>query len=364
MNTVQPASESALLSVPVSWIGRTREGVLLWCAGALICLAVAAGWCWHVVPIYLACLEAQQAVAALEPVGGAREAGGASLSLLTDNTSDNLSDNAQGASALSITHRPVDDDTVSALVRWHALLKQHQLDGWQGRSLTPPSASSGEARAGGTVWRLEGPGPYEQGVALLDMLVRTFPRLVLLWVQVQRVPSTDLLQWQLELQWSAPMPSAALRWPDGAWQEVKVDPGVNPFVASHSRQAGDETTDPHATQTDLHPVLPLAPLHEIRLVGVVGTDDERHALIVWAPSTSATPVAGSQRPGPYRLTVGQILGAEHSRVMAIESHSVVLQLPGRGSRQRGGVNRQVLAMATPTLTPTPPSDSLVGGGAR
>lgn len=193
---------------------------------------------------------------------------------------------------------------------------------------------------------------YEQGVVLLNAMASPFPRLLVLQVQVQQMPATELLQWRLELRWSAPMPALAQRWPFG---EISTAASwSNPFAGHrlplHTRSAPATDTRASQAEADLNHVLPKAPVKDIRLIGVVAQDDERVALVTWtaAPADPA-PQAGrlSSWVLPYRVRQGQWLGAEQAQVVAVEPQALVLQTvrnPSTGHRQ-GSRERLVLADA-------------------
>ena len=212
-------------------------------------------------------------------------------------------------------------DEVSSLVRWHDLLREHQLHDWQGRALSTADSPL-VASAGGAVWRLEGTATYEQGVALLQSMARRFPRLVLLRVQVQQSPVVDRLQWRLELRWAAPLPALAHRWPAGG--SLPSGLLINPFapdrlvVGAITRPQG-EGADRDSTQ-----VLPLVPLHEIRLIGVMEADQDRVAVVAPASGATVSMPKSPRESRAHRLRVGHTLGVERARVISIGSTSVLL----------------------------------------
>jgi Tfp pilus assembly protein PilP len=316
------------------------------CLGGGLSLAMAAGWWCRVATAHAALQETREATRVLAQQLGESPA------------TDTLS--VQPDRDLADWH-PValSAGDVSALVRWHALLRTHQLSDWQGRSMPAPagaSADSATPESGGwAVWQLEGPATYEQGVSLLNALVREFPRLVLLHVQVQQMPSTDTLHWRLELRWSAPLSALAQRWP--MHDRKAATPGINPFAwgrlpsDARSAQASDVNQD-HADQ-DLHHVLSLAPLKEIRLIGVVAQGGNRVALVHWPAAPPQLLSQGGRAttvPTAYRLRVGNSLGLEKNQVVAIEARALVL-MPWPQSSP-GGVpgRREVLAL---TQAPMP-----------
>lgn len=329
--------------------------------GVGLSLAVATGW-WSRV----ACVHAELV-----------EARDAALSLEQQLSAHRPADPAPGSSSFvaDAQRSALPEDDLSALVRWHALLQEHRLSDWQGRSV-PASASvsvdganhgtegmAGAGKSGGSQWRLEGRATYAQGVALLNALVSQFPRLVVLHVQVQvqgqgqqtpqpqlppHLAATEQLQWRLELRWSAPVPTLAHRWPAGSLLAAK--PAINPFaedrlplLASSGHGPGAR---PNRADADVNQVLPSAPLKDIRLIGIVAQGEERVALVTWstAPSDSRPSAAHvSASPATHRLRLRQTLGVEQFQVVAIEPQAVVLQaLRHRSSGQRPG-GREVLA---------------------
>ena len=225
---------------------------------------------------------------------------------------------------------------------------------------------AGVGAQAGSLWRLEGWATYEQGVALLNALVRQFPRLVVLHVQVQgqgqqpqpqphHISATEQLQWRLELRWSAPLPALAQRWPAGGL--LAATHAINPFAEDrlpvHARSAHVPDASPNPADADVNHVLPRVPLKDIRLIGIVAQDEERVALVTWTaapadPRPSAGRVPAS--PASHRLRLRQTLGVEQSQVVAIEPQAVVLQaLRHLSSGQKLG-RREVLAWAEASTT--------------
>ena len=247
--------------------------------------------------------------------------------------------------------RPVQShDDVSALVRWHQLLREHRLSDWHGQSVPAASSAQQDRAEGGALWRLEGLATYEQGVGLLHAMARQFPRLVLLHVQGQQTLATEFLQWRLELRWSAPLPAMPQRWPSG--EILAVAHSVNPFAGNrlhlYERSAPAMDTRPKPPVVDANHVLPSAPLKDIRLIGVVAQDEERVALVTWtsAPTDPVTPSGrGSSVPVSHRVQRGQILGVERIQVVAIEPQALVLQAARQASSGHRGRPREVLSMA-------------------
>lgn len=253
-------------------------------------------------------------------------------------------------------------DDVSALVQWHAVLQQHQLHEWQGRSVPAAQAPSGSDQGeGGAWWRLEGRAGYEQGVALLNDMAHQFPRLVMSQVRVQQIPASELLQWRLDLRWSAPLPARAQRWSPGETRQTSS--WVNPFAAHRLPEYTTASPVPRADRAGVHAhhVLPQAPWTEIRLIGVLGQDEERVALVTWSRSTDAMATAGLRVPPvqSHRVRLGQTLGAEQTQVVAIQPQSMVLELSRNASAGRRSPRREVLALADasalhPTADPVSP----------
>jgi len=114
----------------------------------------------------------------------------------------------------------------------------------------------------------------------------------------------------------------------------------------HARSAHARDARPNQADADVNHVLPLAPLKEIRLIGIVAQGEERVALVTWpAAPSDLRPSAGRvpSSPAPHRLRLRQTLGVEQSQVVAIEPQAVVLQaLRHLSSGQRLG-RREVLA---------------------
>jgi len=247
--------------------------------------------------------------------------------------------------------RPVQShDDVSALVRWHELLREHRLSDWHGQSVPAASSSQGDSVRGGALWRLEGLATYEQGVGLLHAMARQFPRLVLLHVQVQQTLPTEFLQWRLELRWSAPLPAMPQRWPSG--EILAVAHSVNPFaghrLSLYERSVPAIDTRPKPPVVDANHVLPRAPLKDIRLIGVVAQDEERVALVTWTSApTDPVPPSGrsSSVPVSHRVQRGQILGVERIQVVAIEPQALMLQAARQASSGHREGPREVLSMA-------------------
>ena len=318
-----------------------------WWGGPLL-LAAIAGWWGRVDVTHAALAQTRDAVLALERQVGLQGPAHPLPALFNALT---VADSHQVA---------MSDDDVSALVRWHGLLREQQLQDWQGRSVpaTSTSTGTGDHSGGGAVWRLEGQATYEQGMALLNTMVRQFPRLVMLQVHVHQVPHTELLHWRLELRWSAPLPALAQRWPAGG--ALASTQGTNPFAANRL-PLDINTTNPSGATSALaevsrHHVLPQAPLQDIRLIGVVGQDDERVALVTWtavpthsSPNSSSIssskPGRGSLSPKSHRIRLGQYLGVERTQVVAIEPQALVLQSSGPAHRGHRPGRREVLALA-------------------
>lgn len=325
--------------------GRRRLFRVACCWVLLLTLAVAIGGWSRVSSTWVGLIETRVAAQALEQQQSAQEPAQRALS---------LSSVEQAAEV----ERPVQShDDVSALVRWHQLLREHRLSDWHGQSVPAASSAQGDSVGGGALWRLEGLATYEQGVGLLHAMARQFPRLVLLHVQVQQTLPTKLLQWRLELRWSAPLPAMPLRWPSG--EILAVAHSVNPFAGNrlhlYERSAPAMDTRPKPPVVDANHVLPRAPLKDIRLIGVVAQDEERVALVTWtsAPTDPVTPSGrGSSVPASHRVRRGQILGVEQIQVVAIEPQALVLQASQQASSGYRGGPREVLSMADgPDLLP-------------
>ena len=325
--------------------GRQRLFRVACCWGLLLTLAVAIGGWSRVSSTWAGLMETRVAAQALEQQLSAHEPADRALSQSTLEQAADL-------------ERPVQSlDDVSALVRWHQLLREHRLSDWHGRSVpAAPSVQQDRAEAG-ALWRLEGLASYEQGVGLLHAMARQFPRLVLLHVQVQQTLATEFLQWRLELRWSAPLPAMPQRWPSG--EILAVAHSVNPFaghrLSLHDRSVPALDTRPKPPVVDANHVLPSAPLKDIRLIGVVAQDEERVALVTWtsAPTDPVTPSGrGSSVPASHRVRRGQILGVERIQVVAIEPQALVLQAARQASSGHRGGPREVLSMADgPDLLP-------------
>lgn len=344
-------------------VSKRRLARVVFLAGLAWGLAAGVGWWWRVGPAHQATALARESVQALEQElqsMGDQESGGSVPSHVAMKhppeaiASTTLEESAQTqvTQGMALGRVPMDDD-VSALVRWHDLLREHQLHDWQGRSIpsnTMPGAAEAD-RSGGSMWRLEGPATYEQGVALLQSLARQFPRLMLLLVQVQQLPASEALQWRLELRWSAPGTALAQRWPAGGSLDTTLM--VNPFA--HDRLRSEVATGlqrPQVDVGDVH-VLPMAALQDIRLIGVMGGEDERLAVVAW--SSTADQASGVAKPRSvvtsHRVRRGQVLGVEQYRVVSIEPGSVVLQSSRRMKAARQGERREVLALAPQPLEP-------------
>ncbi|MFZ9665848.1 MAG: hypothetical protein ACO3AU_09370, partial [Limnohabitans sp.] len=289
--------------------GRRRLFRVAWSWGLLLTLAVAIGGWSRVSSTWAGLMETRVAAQALEQQQSAHEPAQRALS---------LSSVEQAAEV----ERPVQShDDVSALVRWHQLLREHRLSDWHGQSVPAASFAQGDRVEGGALWRLEGLATYEQGVGLLHAMARQFPRLVLLHVQVQQTLAAEFLQWRLELRWSAPLPAMPQRWPSG--EILAVAHSVNPFAGNrlhlYERSAPAMDTRPKPPVVDANHVLPRAPLKDIRLIGVVAQDEERVALVTWtsAPTDPVPPSGrGSSVPVSHRVQRGQILGVERIQVVA------------------------------------------------
>ena len=408
-------------SVPVPW-QRLVWGLICWAGVGWLTLA--AGWWWRVAPAHAALAQVRDTVLALDQQVGAQRVDtqrNAAQPVATHPIAAQPVATQQLEAMLPavqrLAHPPLEapvlssersfsgkraldsswveakdqqtalsDDDVSALVRWHALLHEQHLSDWQGRSIPAVAGAPADGAQGGVLWRLEGVATYQQGVDLLNAMVRQFPRLVLLHVQVQRLSDDDRLQWRLELRWSAPLPAVAQRWP--AQGQVGGGSGEASGLASGEQTAGPagelsspqrgrpnsgllsdtRTIDPFAadrlpSHTDhqrhhaatledpssrAHHVLPRAPLNEIRLVGVVARDEERVALVTWtAAPTEPLPSAGrvGVSPRSHRVRLGQTLGAERAQVVAIEPQAVVLQPARHTAVGRQSARPEVLALA-------------------
>ena len=220
---------------------------------------------------------------------------------------------------------------VAAVVQWHALMRQHQLSGWQGRVVPGNPTSSGAAHpsAGlGDIWRLEGPASYAQGVALLDALAHDFPGVMLLHVQVRHAPDGYGLRWLVELRWTADGFKLA---PLLLWPQVLASVS-DPFSPDRLKPVPDEVPAPSlAVRTGAH-VLPTVSVRAMRLAGVVSGGQGRQALVTTSvPSgvtTSAVNPGVSPVPAWHALREGQVVGEERARVLAIETRRVVLEQPG------------------------------------
>lgn len=337
---------------------------MLGCWGVWLSMAVATGWWSRVASVHADLVETRDAAMSLDPPFGVHRP--------ADPVPASSSRVAEGQ------HSALSEDDVSALVRWHALLQEHRLSDWQGRSVPAAATVSvegavqgaegvaGVGAQAGSLWRLEGWATYEQGVALLNALVRQFPRLVVLHVQVQgqgqqpqpqphHISATEQLQWRLELRWSAPLPALAQRWPAGGL--LAATHAINPFAEDrlpvHARSAHVPDASPNPADADVNHVLPRVPLKDIRLIGIVAQDEERVALVTWTaapadPRPSAGRVPAS--PASHRLRLRQTLGVEQSQVVAIEPQAVVLQaLRHLSSGQKLG-RREVLAWAEASTT--------------
>ena len=318
--------------------GRRRLFRVACCWGLLLTLAVAVGGWSRVSSTWAGLMETRVAAQALEQQQSAHEPADRALSQSTLEQAADL-------------ERPVQShDDVSALVRWHELLREQRLSDWHGQSVPAASSAQQDRAKGGALWRLEGLATYEQGVGLLHAMARQFPRLVLLHVQVQQTLATELLQWRLELRWSAPLPAMPQRWPSG--EILAVAHSVNPFAGNrlhlYERSAPAMDTRPKPPVVDANHVLPSAPLKDIRLIGVVAQDEERVALVTWtsAPTDPVTPSGrGSSVPASHRVRRGQILGVERIQVVAIEPQALVLQAARQASSGHRGGPREVLSMA-------------------
>lgn len=318
--------------------GRQRLFRVAWSWGLLLTLAVAIGGWSRVSSTRAGLMETRVAAQALEQQLSAHESAQSALSQSTLEQAADL-------------ERPVQShDDVSALVRWHQLLREHRLSDWHGQSVPAASSAQQDRAEGGALWRLEGLATYEQGVGLLHAMARQFPRLVLLHVQVQQTLAAEFLQWRLELRWSAPLPAMSQRWPSG--EILAVAHSVNPFAGNrlhlYERSAPAMDTRPKPPVVDANHVLPSAPLKDIRLIGVVAQDEERVALVTWtsAPTDPVTPSGrGSSVPASHRVRRGQILGVERIQVVAIEPQALVLQAARQASSGHREGPREVLSMA-------------------
>jgi len=318
--------------------GRQRLFRVAWSWGLLLTLAVAIGGWSRVSSIWAGLMETRAAAQALEQQLSAHEPADRALSQST-------------LEQAAVLERPVQSlDDVSALVRWHELLREHRLSDWHGRSVPAASSTQQDRAEGGALWRLDGVASYEQGVGLIHAMARRFPRLVLLHVQVQQTLPTEFLQWRLELRWSAPLPAMPQRWPAG--EILAVAHSVNPFaghrLSLYERSVPAMDTRPKPPVVDANHVLPRAPLKDIRLIGVVAQDEERVALVTWtsAPTDPVPPSGrGSSVPVSHRVQKGQILGVERIQVVAIEPQALVLQAARQASSGHREGPREVLSMA-------------------
>ena len=318
-------------------------------------IAMGGGWWWRVATVYQDVAQVQAAVRSLEQ--GLATRSDRALTLPTNLQSVDA-EVAQGASDSPMQAPSDGGDDVSALVRWHELLREHQLHDWQGRSVPPTAlpASPANTSDGGAVWRLEGTATYEQGVALLRSMVRSFPRLVLLRVQVQQSSTDDLLQWRLELRWSASLPALSHRWPTGG--AFNTEGRVNPFGLDRMHAGAVNKPPFNLADADPGRVLPQVALEDIRLIGVLEGDQERLALVALAETAQASAGTKSARGSrSHRLRLGQTLGVEQARVVSIELRSVVLQ-----SARDTGAGRQQSRDVTLALAST--SDASGDGGRR
>ena len=339
MNAIDPEPLRRALTT-----GRQRLVRVAWCWGGLLTLAVAIGWWSRVASTLAGLMETRRAAQALEQQLSAHEPADWAVS-------------QSSVEQAADVERPLSDNDVSALVRWHELLREHRLSDWHGQSVPAASSSQGDRAGGGALWRLEGLATYEQGVGLLHAMARRFPRLVLLHVQVQQTLPTEFLQWRLELRWSAPLPAMPQRWPSG--EILAVAHGVNPFGGNrlplYERSAPAIDTRPRQPEVDANHVLPKAPLKDIRLIGVVAQDEERVALVTWtsAPTDPVPPAGrGSSVTASHRVRRGQILGVEQIQVVAIEPQALVLQASRHASIGHRGGPREVLSLAGgPDLLP-------------
>lgn len=246
---------------------------------------------------------------------------------------------------------------MALLTQWHALLRQHHLTGWQGRlGVVAPgtSAESGQAPAGlGPVWRLEGPATYGQGVALLQSLAQAMRGVVLTQVQARHRPDSPWLEWSLQWQSSVGPPAQrwGVRWP--SMQGVTGDP----FAADRLWTAGREPSTPMTAleMTDL--VWPQVSLRDLRLAGVLLSPSSSQALIVsFAPRREASPEVGhaiSAQPTWRSLRVGQRLGQERARVLAIEPRRVMLQASGQSAELQGGQADTPVVLELAAWSPSP-----------
>jgi Tfp pilus assembly protein PilP len=325
--------------------GRQRLFRVACCWVLLLTLAVAIGGWSRVSSTWAGLMETRVAAQALEQQQSAHESAQSAHEpaqrALSQSTLEQAAD----------LERPVQShDDVSALVRWHQLLREHRLSDWHGQSVPAASSAQQDRAEGGALWRLEGLATYEQGVGLLHAMARRFPRLVLLHVQVQQTLAAEFLQWRLELRWSAPLPAMPQRWPSG--EILAVAHSVNPFAGNrlhlYERSAPAMDTRPKPPVVDANHVLPSAPLKDIRLIGVVAQDEERVALVTWtsAPTDPVPPSGrGSSVPASHRVRRGQILGVERIQVVAIEPQALVLQASLQASSGHRGGPREVLSMA-------------------
>lgn len=320
-----------------------RRAVLLW--GGALGLSLGLGWWWRASPVYGSMVDTRSAVLSIEQ----------RLDTLKQAMSGQPGPTPNPITAISFVEKgaPTSDDDMTALVRWHELLREHALRDWQGRSVPAPSTSvpAGSGTVEGAVWRLEGLATYEQGVALLNAMVRRFPRMVLLQVNVQQLSATELLQWRLELRWSAPVPALDMRWPtDGL---LKTDRTLNPFAQERLPDVDTQAIDDKRRRGPGGPnhVLPTVPWRDIRLIGVVGQAEDRMALVTWTMASEAAPGVGraagraSRVSAIHWLRTGQTLGVEQKRVLAIEPRAVVLQTSRHAGSAAVAGQRDVLALA-------------------
>jgi hypothetical protein len=258
---------------------------------------------------------------------------------------------------------PKSPPDLQALVQWQALLRQHQLSGWQGRLVSAPlvpaaSVPSPGVADGAGLWRLEGPATYAQGLAVLLALVREMPEVVIHQVQVrQGQDASSLLHWLLELQWSAmtPTPRWSSRWP------TVQGPVPDPFAAerlgpNQGMAREGPTTSPAQGHAWAH-----VPVRELRLAGILSDPDGHRALVTSESSREASSVPGHSAAMPalnwQTLRLGQIVGKEQVRVMAIEPRRVVLAGATRagasGAKESAAPVVLELASMSPGLATSP-----------
>jgi Tfp pilus assembly protein PilP len=283
------------------------------------------------------------------------------------------------ASEAESAHPSVADDDISALVRWQALLTEHRLSGWHGRSLPPSAARSGSASdnelVAGGVWQLEGAATHAQGLALLQGLIRTFPQVLLLAVEVNHLPAEEsLLQWKLELRWRGWQTGLAASWPARPEGLVRLLGDADPKRLPHpfARQnLALVWRDPDATGYDLQAgadiasdgwaearpsnarhVLPRVSVRQLRHAGVVAADGQVQALVAIDRSGDAgAGTAARETAGLHRLVAGEWVGLERARLLSIHPQRLTLRIRAREADGRWAEREHLLMVADGGLRP-------------